>query len=89
MGRIVPAVAADRMSLLLNLGIRTEDLSAEATLRCFAWMKDHKITFYDASYLAVAVDLGATLVTADETFARKMKGVGPIRLLKGLKIGRV
>ena len=35
---------------------------------------DHGVTFYDASYLAVAMALGGTLVTADSAFVRK---VGP------------
>ena len=33
---------------------------------------DHGVTFYDASYLAVAMTRGGTLVTADRVFVRKV-----------------
>ena len=33
---------------------------------------DHGVTFYDASYLAVAMARGGTLVTADAAFVRKV-----------------
>ncbi len=84
LGRMIPANAVEKMRLLLDLGIRTEGLPGEAIPRCLDWMARHKVTFYDAAYLAVALEWNATLVTADEAFMRKMKGVGRIRVLKDL-----
>ena len=40
----------------------------------------------DASYLAVAFDLPAILITADEKFAKKMKKMDRICLLKFLDL---
>ncbi len=84
LGREVPEEAEVKMKLLMNLHIRNVELSDTMYRQCFAWMRDFKITFYDASYLAVAHEIGAVLVTADEKFAAKMDKKGPICLLKDL-----
>jgi predicted nucleic acid-binding protein len=49
-------------------------------------MEQHAVTFYDASYLAVAFEIQGTLVTADEKFCRKMGKVGRISLLRDLNL---
>ena len=72
------------MTLLLDLGMQSVDLSNTTVEQCFAWMEQHAVTFYDASYLAVAFEIQGTLVTADEKFCRKMENVGRICLLKDL-----
>jgi len=87
LGREVPEEAETKMKLLLNLHIRNVELSDTMYRQCFAWMRDFKITFYDASYLAVAHEIGAYLVTADARFAAKMDEKGNICLLKNLKLG--
>jgi predicted nucleic acid-binding protein len=84
LGREVPEEAEKKMKLLLNLHIRKVELSDTMYQQCFAWMRDSKITFYDASYLAVAHEIGAVLLTADAQFAAKMDKNGPICLLKNL-----
>ena len=84
LGREVPEEAETTMKLLLNLNIRNVELSDAMYRQCFAWMKDFKITFYDASYLAVAHEIGADLVTADAKFASKMGKKGHICLLKDM-----
>jgi predicted nucleic acid-binding protein len=86
LGRMIPAEAVEKMRLLIDLGIRTIDLTTEAIPRCLDWMGRCKVTFYDAAYLALAVEWSATLVTADEAFMRRMKGVGHIRALKDLDV---
>lgn len=73
------------MKLLLNLHIKNVELSDAMYRQCFAWMKEFKITFYDASYLAVAHEIGADLVTADAKFAAKMEKEGHICLLKDMR----
>ena len=47
-------------------------------------MRTKKVTFYDASYLAVAVEAGAVLVTADEKFVKKMGKGESLAALKDL-----
>ena len=49
-------------------------------------MEKRRITFYDASYLAVAYETQSMLITADETFVRKMGEIDYICLLKNFKL---
>jgi predicted nucleic acid-binding protein len=51
---------------------RTADLVLEA----FDLARAHDITVYDASYLALAIEESATLITADEKLARKLASLG-------------
>ena len=86
LGRELHHEAAEKMDSLLELGIKSVDLNERITGRCFTWMQKNKVTFYDASYLAVAVEIQALLVTADEKFVRKMSKIGPISLLRDLEL---
>jgi predicted nucleic acid-binding protein len=72
LGRKMPEAAMENMELLLNLKIRSVNLTVNMFHRCFEWMEKHKVTFYDASYLAVAHEIQSTLITADEKFVKKM-----------------
>lgn len=86
LGRELRDEAIEKMNLLLDLGIQSVDLSNTIIERCFAWMEQHAVTFYDASYLAVAFEIQGTLITADDKFCRKMGKVGRICLLKNLDL---
>jgi len=87
LGKEIPGEAAEKMNLLMSLGIKGIELSEKVYRQCFYWMKENKITFYDASYLAVAREIEATLVTADEKFVNRMDRFGPLCLLKELNLG--
>jgi predicted nucleic acid-binding protein len=84
LGREYPEEAMEKMNLLLNLRILSLPLNEKMHSLCFSWMKQGGVTFYDASYLAAAVETGALLVTADVRFADKMQHTEAIRLLSGL-----
>jgi predicted nucleic acid-binding protein len=84
LGRELPAEAADKMNLLRDLNIGVLDLSSPVIERCFQVMRDYKVTFYDASYLAFAFEIDGMLVTADESFARKTKATNRVSTLKDL-----
>lgn len=86
LGRELPEEAEEKMKLLLNLNIRTMELSEAEYQLCFKWMKENKVTFYDASYLAVAYRLQATPVTADSQFIKKMGETEHLSLLKDIQI---
>ena len=86
LGRELRHEATEKMNLLLDLGIQSVDLNNSIIERCFAWMEQHDVTFYDASYLAVAFEIQGTLITADEKFCRKMRNVGRICLLSDLNL---
>ena len=78
--------AMEKMGSLLKLGMRAVNLDENMIRRCFSWMKERGVTFYDASYLAVALEIGATLITADQRFARKMDEANQISLLRDLDL---
>ncbi len=84
LGRELPDEAERKMDMLRRLKIKSVALTGPMIERCFKWMKTRKITFYDACYLAVAVETGALLVTADEKFVKKMGKGEPIAALKDL-----
>lgn len=86
LGREFPEGAKEKMDLLLNLNIRSVELSTKMCLQCFGWMKQHQVTFYDASYLAAAYEIQGDLITSDEKFSRKMKEIDCICLLKDLTL---
>ncbi len=55
--------------------------------RRFSWMRQKKVTFYDASYLALAFEVKGTLITANEKFTEEMRKTNRICLLKNLDPG--
>ena len=87
LGRELPDEAAVKLDLLFNLNIRNVDLTDGIFRRCFKWMSEKRVTFYDVSYLAIAVENQATLITADEKFVKEMGKVGHICLLKQHDLG--
>jgi predicted nucleic acid-binding protein len=72
LGRELRHEAFQKMMLLRNLGMIHEPLNEEMIGLCFQWMDQLAVTFYDASYLALAVVLEGRLVTADRRFAQRM-----------------
>ncbi len=84
LGREAPGSAAEKMQLLLNLGIDSVELNQNMFEQCFYLMRKKRVTFYDASYLAVACEIQATLITADKKFCGKLGKPDHICLLKDL-----
>lgn len=85
LGRALPDEASQKMKLLLDLRIDMVNCSELMIQQCFAWMKEHQVTFYDAAYLAAAYATDAVLLTSDEKFREKMKNDDRICLLKNLE----
>jgi len=50
--------------------------------RIFALVSDHKVTFYDAAYHALALHEGGLMLTADAAYVRKAGRAGHVRLLR-------
>jgi predicted nucleic acid-binding protein len=84
LGRNLKEDASEKMSMLLDLNIKNIEQTENMSRQCFLWMKDNLITFYDASYLAVAFEVEGTLITADEKFVNKMKKSKRLCLLRDL-----
>jgi predicted nucleic acid-binding protein len=72
------------MELLLNLKFSSLQLTERMHRLCFDWTAQNGVTFYDASYLALAEETESVLVTADVKFAEKMSHPASVRLLKDL-----
>lgn len=61
-------------------------LSLETSVLAFNIMKgSEKISFYDASYHALAIESGGTFLTADKKYYEKTKRIGSIMLLENYK----
>ena len=86
LGRALNNEAGEKINILLDLNIGSVELTENMFHQCFTWMKENSVTFYDAAYLSAAVELGGTLITADEKFANKMKKNKAICLLKNLAL---
>jgi predicted nucleic acid-binding protein len=75
-----PTTAAALLQVTVDLGIREEAPHASmATI--FSLMRDHKVTFYDAAYHALAIRHRGTMITADRAYVKKAAHAGHIILL--------
>ena len=86
LGRNLKGEAIEKIDLLLNLNIKVVAFTNSMFRQCFSWMKQNKVTFYDASYLAVTVAVQGTLITADEDFVKKMGKTDRICLLSKIDL---
>lgn len=84
LGRRFPGNALEKMDLLVNLEFSNISLTENMHRLCFDWMVKNGVTFYDACYLAVAVETNSILVTADLKFAEKMRRPETVCLLQDL-----
>ncbi len=71
-------------SVILNLNIIAPLPDISGLTAEIAYQKD--ITFYDASYIALAQELNFPYVTADEKLYSKLKDFSFVNLLKDLKL---
>jgi len=69
-----PEVAGALLAHLANLDIPVVQPSARLIELTAKLVSRHSVTFYDASYHALAVTAGALFITADEKFLRKVPG---------------
>jgi len=69
-----PEVARTLLAHLLNLDIPVVHPSLRQIELTTKLVVRHAVTFYDASYHALAVTTGALFVTADEKFLQKVTG---------------
>jgi predicted nucleic acid-binding protein len=86
LGRVLPEEAPEKMDLIMDLNIQNIALTDHVCRLCFNWMKTKGVTFYDAAYLAVAYDIQAMLITADERFIKKIGKNDHLCLLKGIEM---
>ena len=86
LGRVIPNSALERMETLLDFRFKTKELDKETCKSIFELMKDLSVSFYDASYHALAQRMGGGFITADDKYYQKAKAKGNIEFLGNLKI---
>ncbi|MSO83892.1 MAG: PIN domain-containing protein [Acidobacteria bacterium] len=75
-----PATAASLLQAMLDLGIR-EEAPHGYSAAIVSLMREHRVTFYDAAYHALAIRHRGTMVTADRAYVRKAARAGHVTLL--------
>ena len=83
LGLKYPSIAMQFFSELLVAGLDERQVSFDVANIAFQLMQQYSgITFYDASYHALAIHENATFITADEKYYKKTKKESRIMLLK-------
>ena len=80
--RLVPDNALRLMMLCESVGLTEVEADHEWQAIAVDLCRQSKISFYDASYHALAVKQSATLVTADEKHVRRLRFPSHVCLLK-------
>ena len=75
-----PTTAASLLQAMLDLGIREEAPHGYAAA-IVSLMREHRVTFYDAAYHALAVRHRGTMITADRAYVKKAARAGHVTLL--------
>jgi predicted nucleic acid-binding protein len=65
---------------MIDLGMREEAPHGYAPA-IVGLMRDHKVTFYDGAYHALAIRLRGTMLTADRAYVKKATRAGHVKLL--------
>jgi len=77
----------EKLRDLSSIGLEVHSMDWELTEAMFRLSLDRGLTIYDATYLALADRLSATLVTADRSVFQKAKGGHSVMLLSELTNG--
>ena len=76
-----PSIAAALLHAMLDLGLRDEAPHRDAGA-IVGLMREHKVTFYDAAYHALAIRHRGTMITADRAYVKKAARAGHVVLLQ-------
>ena len=85
LGRMVPDSALEKMETLLEFRFKTKELDKETCKSIFELMKDLSVSFYDASYHALAQRMGGVFITADDKYYQQARARGNIEILGNLR----
>jgi predicted nucleic acid-binding protein len=75
-----PATADALLQAMLDLGM-AEEAPHGYIGAIISLMRQHRVTFYDAAYHALAIRRRGTMLTADRAYVKKAAGAGHVRLL--------
>ena len=82
LGRLVPNHAFDLLTLCSDIGIQEAEESSERDKIAFDLMNQWQVSFYDASFHALAIVNDIIFITADEKYKNKVKEQSDISILK-------
>lgn len=82
LGRLIPANAYDLLTACTDIGFYEAKESSERDKTALDLMNQWQVSFYDASYHALAIVNDMEFITADEKYSHKVKDQGNILALK-------
>ena len=82
LGRLIPINAFDLLTACVNIGFYEVKESSERDKTALELMNKWQVSFYDASYHALAIINGIEFITADEKYSNKVKDQGNMLALK-------
>ena len=82
LARRFPDDAGDLLASLVDFGLTEARLDADWRIRAVSLSVRYGVTFYDAAYHAVALELGGVFVTADERYVRRASAAGGVSSLR-------
>jgi len=85
LGRLLPNRAVELIGLCEACGLRESKLTREWLHETMGLVVRYSVSFYDASYHALALVHGGEFVTADLSYIRKAAGVGQVQALASWK----
>jgi predicted nucleic acid-binding protein len=80
--RASPPEVSETIKTILEIGLQLFELQFPALVKAIEMASAYGLTVYDTYFLAVAIESGGLLVTADEAFLRKVKAHVNIRSLR-------
>lgn len=82
LARRFPDDAGDLLASQVDFGLTEARLDADWRIRAVSLSVRYGVTFYDAAYHAVALELGGVFVTADERYVRRASAAGGVSSLR-------
>ena len=68
-----PDTASEIMEIFIGYSFMESEMSIALCKETFKLMQKYHVTFYDAAYHALAIENKGLLLTADETYCKKVK----------------
>ncbi len=84
--RASPTEVSETIKAILEIGLQLFELRFQTLVKAIELASTYGVTVYDSCFLAVAIESGGLLVTADEAFLRKVKARVNITSLRSLRL---
>lgn len=82
LGMKYPESSKEIMDILLEYELKEHAMTKDICRVIFKLMDEHKVTFYDASYHALAITQKALFITSDKKYFDKVKDRSHLQLLE-------